>query len=103
MAAPGAGDRRVRLGVWAGFELPELGLAAAEPVERRLDAVYYDTADLRLLRRGVTVRREAGGWSVRRGSEVLVSAPGGETRRPRSPRSRSGGRSASRSPPSRGS
>ncbi|MFJ3788383.1 CHAD domain-containing protein [Kitasatospora sp. NPDC090091] len=41
-------------------ELP--GVAAAEPVEPQdLDAVYYDTADLRLLHRRVTLRRRSGG------------------------------------------
>ncbi|MCG6494288.1 CYTH and CHAD domain-containing protein [Kitasatospora sp. A2-31] len=38
------------------------GVAATEPVEPQdLDAVYYDTVDLRLLRRRVTLRRRSGG------------------------------------------
>jgi CHAD domain len=51
--------------VWAGYELPDLGLQAAGPVESRFEAVYWDTPDLRLLRRGVTVREEAGEWTLR--------------------------------------
>lgn len=38
------------------------GVAAAAPrQEQILDAVYYDTKDLRLLRAGVTLRRRTGG------------------------------------------
>lgn len=57
------------------FELPDLtavaGVAAAgEPQTIRLDAVYYDCDDLRLARRGVTVRRRKGGhdagWHIKR-------------------------------------
>lgn len=55
----------MRLGVWPGFELPDLrgtldGVAPSVPHERRLEAVYFDTTDLRLLRRGVTVRLRRG-------------------------------------------
>lgn len=58
-------EREVKLGVWPGFELPDLrgaddGLMASGPDEWRLEAVYFDTADLRLLRRGVTVRFRRG-------------------------------------------
>ena len=50
----------------ADFVLPGLtgvaGVAAVdEPVEHQLSAVYHDTADLRLLRARVTLRRRAGG------------------------------------------
>jgi inorganic triphosphatase YgiF len=85
MAARGASERRVRLGVWAGFELPDLGLAASAPVARRLDARYYDTPDLRLLRRGIMVRHADAAWTVRRtGDEPLlgVDAPAGEVPAP---------------------
>ena len=41
-------------------ELPHVARLRARGTER-LDAVYYDTPDLRLLRRGVTLRRRAGG------------------------------------------
>lgn len=58
-------ERELKLGVWPGFELPDLhgavnGAAASGPEEWRLEAVYFDTADLRLLRRGVTVRFRRG-------------------------------------------
>jgi CHAD domain-containing protein len=58
-------EREVKLGVWPGFELPDLngtldGAAASGPEEWRLEAVYFDTPDLRLLRRGVTVRFRRG-------------------------------------------
>ncbi|KOX12921.1 CHAD domain containing protein [Saccharothrix sp. NRRL B-16348] len=49
-----------------GTSLPDLadlpGVAAvAGPEEQRLEAVYYDTADLRLARAGLTLRRRTGG------------------------------------------
>ncbi|MBB5957634.1 CHAD domain-containing protein [Saccharothrix tamanrassetensis] len=49
-----------------GVGLPELAdlpgvAAAAGPEEQRLEAVYYDTADLRLARAGLTLRRRTGG------------------------------------------
>jgi CHAD domain-containing protein len=48
------------------FALPELtgqgGVVAADgPVEHHLEAVYYDTPDLRLIRARVTLRRRTGG------------------------------------------
>src|SRR4051794_41248069 len=54
--------------------LPDLaglpGVAAVdEPEERQLEAVYHDTADLRLARAAVTMRRRTGGpdagWHVK--------------------------------------
>jgi len=61
------------MGAWAGFELPDLDGAADDitsvsRVPRTLMAVYYDTADLRLARWGVTVRHRTGdksGWTVK--------------------------------------
>jgi CHAD domain-containing protein len=56
------------------FALPDLsavpGVAEVrEPVEHHLDAAYYDTADLRLARARVTLRRRTGGtdagWHVK--------------------------------------
>jgi CHAD domain-containing protein len=58
------------------FRLPELagpatGVAAVrDPVAARLTAVYYDTADLRLAREGITVRHRTGegagdGWHLK--------------------------------------
>ncbi|MGH9184412.1 MAG: hypothetical protein ACRD0U_01125, partial [Acidimicrobiales bacterium] len=60
-AASVALEREVKLGAEPEFVLPDLDETGhdlrAEPVpERHLDAVYYDTADLRLLRSAVTVR-----------------------------------------------
>jgi CHAD domain-containing protein len=58
-------ERELKLGVWPGFELPDLngaldGVAASGSERQRLEAVYFDTADLRLLRRGVTLRFRRG-------------------------------------------
>ena len=44
----GANERGVKLGVWSGFALPALGVAASEGPHERSDAAYYDTAGLRL-------------------------------------------------------
>ena len=41
-------------------DLPEVA-AESGPDEQRLEAEYYDTADLRLLRAGITLRRRRGG------------------------------------------
>lgn len=72
MAAVSA-EREVKLGAWAGFSLPDLdgvgeGITVSPLTERVLKAVYYDTADLRLARWGVTVRHRTGegtGWTVK--------------------------------------
>ena len=57
-----------------GTVLPSLteaadGLSMGQPTEVVLDAVYFDTADLALARRGVTLRRRSGGddagWHVK--------------------------------------
>ena len=70
---PGHREREVKLSAWPGFELPDLadigeGLTC-EPLDPRdLDAVYYDTPDLRLARWGVTLRCRSGdgvGWTVK--------------------------------------
>ncbi|RBY80835.1 metal-chelation protein CHAD [Geodermatophilus sp. TF02-6] len=53
------------------FALPDLGdlAAVAAPEEQTLEATYYDTPDLRLLRSRVTLRRRTGGadagWHVK--------------------------------------
>lgn len=49
-----------------GTSLPDLddlpGVAAGSgPEEQRLEARYYDTEDLRLIRSGITLRRRQGG------------------------------------------
>src|ERR1700744_943829 len=41
-------------------DLPQVA-SEAEPAEQKLEAEYYDTEDLRLLRAGVTLRRRRGG------------------------------------------
>ncbi len=66
MTSPATVEREVKLGVWPGYALPDLsgaldGIRVGESEEQRLDAVYYDTSDLRLLRRGVTLRFRRGG------------------------------------------
>src|SRR5215207_9881450 len=57
-----------------GFTVPDdlavEGTSLGEPVEHELSAVYYDTADLRLARDRVALRRRTGGtdagWHVKR-------------------------------------
>ncbi len=64
-------EREVKLAVTPTFTLPDLDdLAAAveaSPVdERRLETVYYDTADLRLARWGCSLRlRQGEGWTLK--------------------------------------
>lgn len=66
-------EREAKLEAWPGFAIPDLNLIAqGVTVETRppqqLSAVYYDTADLRLARWGVTVRHRKGGedaWTVK--------------------------------------
>jgi CHAD domain-containing protein len=58
-------EREAKLGAPAGFRLPNLegllpGATATALPERRLDAVYYDTADLSLARSGITLRHRNG-------------------------------------------
>ena len=89
-------ERERKLAGWAGFELPELdgvvhGLAAVPLSDQQLEATYYDTADLRLARAGISVRFRTGEggkgkWTVKlpegdRGPslvrrEIDVVAPG---------------------------
>jgi CHAD domain-containing protein len=45
----------------SGAEIPELPGVVAGPQHETLDAVYYDTNDLRLIRSGLTLRRREGG------------------------------------------
>ena len=65
MSEPATIEREVKLSVWPGYALPDLdgvidGGSVSDPREQHLDAVYYDTPDLRLLRRGVTLRFRRG-------------------------------------------
>jgi hypothetical protein len=65
-----AGERELKLGASPGFHLPDLngavpGVVAGEPQERRIEATYYDTADLALARAGSSLRHQAGdGWTL---------------------------------------
>jgi hypothetical protein len=62
-----------RLGVWAGFTVPDLGLVLEPGADCRSEAIYHDTACLRLLRHGVTLREAAGAWWLRMpGAEAAV-------------------------------
>jgi inorganic triphosphatase YgiF len=58
-------ERELKLGAWPEFVLPDLngfvdGAKPGEPERHDLDAVYYDTPDLKLLRRGATLRFRRG-------------------------------------------
>lgn len=61
------------MGVWPGFGLPDLdavadGITAAAVPDRRLEATYYDTPDVRLARSGITLRFRTGdgsGWTLK--------------------------------------
>lgn len=58
-------EREVKLGAEADFVLPDLtgvlpGAVVSVEAPRRLRATYWDTADLRLARAGITVRHRAG-------------------------------------------
>lgn len=64
-------EREVKLAVWPGFELPALdglieGLTAMPASEHHLEAAYFDTPDLRMVRSGVTLRHRSGeGWTLK--------------------------------------
>src|ERR1700674_3843289 len=64
-------EREVKLGAGPAFHLPDLsgvvdGVAVAAPEAVRLETVYYDTADLRLARWGISLRHRAGeGWTLK--------------------------------------
>src|SRR5437764_7752757 len=100
MTQPATIERELKLAVWPGFRLPDLrgaadGVAATGPEQCRLEAVYFDTADLRLLRRGVTVRFRRGEepaelWTVKLPDQAPeiglarreISIPGGPNSMP---------------------
>jgi CHAD domain-containing protein len=62
-------EREAKLGAPPDFVLPDLsesGLEMAPGRRRRLETAYWDTADLRLLRWGCTLRHRKGeGWTVK--------------------------------------
>ena len=65
------------------FSLPDLTgvgevAAVGDPEEQSLEATYYDTPDLRLLRSRVTLRRRTGGADA--GWHVKLPAAGGARR-----------------------
>lgn len=91
-------EREVKLSAWPGFRLPDLdGVAEGARTRRRetidLDATYYDTPDLRLGRRGITLRHRRRGaretWTLKlpadggdedllARAEIEVSGPPGD-------------------------
>lgn len=92
-------ERELKMGVWPGFVLPDLrgalnGAVPVGPVESRLEAVYFDTTGLRLLRRGVTVRFRRGEdpddvWTAKLPERAAlglarreITVPGGSTSMP---------------------
>ncbi len=67
-------EREVKLAVARAFRLPPLdtlveGATALARPRRELEATYYDTADLSLIRSGVTLRHRTGepgpSWTVK--------------------------------------
>lgn len=76
-------ERELKLGAGRGFALPDL--PGAVPLEPRVfTSTYFDTADFRLARRGVTLRRRVeqrrGLWQLKlpRGvARLELEAPGG--------------------------
>jgi CHAD domain-containing protein len=63
-------EQEMKFGAWPGFTLPDLdgvapGVTVAEAPTLDLDAVYVDTPDLRLVRRGVSLRRRTGEGATR--------------------------------------
>lgn len=82
-AASGGGEEReVKLGAPPGFELPDLtgaapGLAVVAAEDQVLDATYYDTPDLRLARRGVTLRHRVGEGAARWTLKLAAGGTGG--------------------------
>ena len=78
-------ERERKLAGWAGFELPDLGevidgvIAVVLP-EQHLEATYYDAADLRLARSGITVRFRTGDTGrARQKGKWTVKLPDGES------------------------
>src|SRR3954462_46182 len=76
MSSGGTVEVEAKFRVHPGFRLPELTgertgvLRVSDPVEQALRAVYWDTADLRLAREGITLRHRSGegpgdGWHLK--------------------------------------
>ncbi|WP_225752816.1 CYTH and CHAD domain-containing protein [Actinotalea sp. Marseille-Q4924] len=87
MAATTQVEREIKLDVPDGVDLPALGglpgVAEVRPEVIDHEAVYFDTADLRLLRNRITLRRRSGGpdegWHLKR---PLPDGDRSETRLP---------------------
>jgi CHAD domain-containing protein len=64
-------EREIKLGAGPAFHLPDLGgvldgVTVTAPEAMRLETIYFDTADLRLARWGVSLRHRAGeGWTLK--------------------------------------
>ena len=87
-------EREVKLSAAANYDLPDLdgiipGLVAVARGERELRATYYDSADVRQTRAGITVRHRSGEsepglgeWTVklpdRNGAPGHLTRPAGE-------------------------
>lgn len=78
-------EREVKLTTWPGFALPDLdgvveGVRARRCETVDLDATYYDTSDLRLGRRGITLRHRRRGarqtWTLKLPVEDSALADG---------------------------
>jgi CHAD domain-containing protein len=77
-------EREVKLGAGPAFHLPDLngvvdGVAVSPPEAVRMETVYYDTADLRLARWGVSLRHRAGeGWTLKLPPKAAPGQPPGQ-------------------------
>lgn len=83
MAASSNLERESKFTGWAGFELPDFtdavdGLVAAPLPEQLLEATYYDTADLRLARSGISMRFRTGEKTARGKGRWTVKLPDGD-------------------------
>lgn len=76
MAKSGSREVEAKFRVHPSFRLPELVdgrtavVTTTGPIEQKLSAVYWDTADLRLAREGITLRHRSGegdgdGWHLK--------------------------------------
>ncbi len=85
MASSGHLERELKLGAWPGFTMPDLsdvvpGVVVEAEQALDLDATYVDTADLELVRNGVSLRRRTGEgaprWTLKlpAGTEAAVLA-----------------------------
>lgn len=82
-------EREVKLGVWPGFRMPDLGgvaegVTAVTLPDRRLETTYYDTPDVRLARSHITLRFRTGdesGWTLKMPAADGAELAGGLARR----------------------